>query len=511
MGQSLKNRLIIFGVSLAVALILLAPTIDREAVPKNWISKSLALGLDLSGGVQLVYEVETPEAVKSRLQGVINGVRATLRQEKVAVSRGKVNEQGQIELTLLSERGATRTKELILKEYGARLSLVREGDVGGDRYELVYAVSAAEAEAIERNAVTQAVETLRSRVDQFGVAEPLIHRMGEKRIMLQMPGVSDIASVKKIVGSVAKLEFRFLPRKQTTESLTLKDRSGTPVKVEEEVQMTGDLVDAASVGMTNGKVEVLLSFTAEGSKTFRRITADNVGANLAIILDNTVYSSPEIREAISGGRATISGGFSFEEAQQLAVVLRAGALPAPLNVMEERTVGPSLGKESIERGVQAILMGFVLVAVFMLFRYKKSGLVAIASLALNVVFLLAILSLFGATLTLPGLAGLALTIGMAVDSNVIIFERIREEISYGAGRDTAVTSGFDKALSAIIDSNMTTLVSALILYYFGSGPIRGFAVTLSVGILTTIYCATFVSRLAFDYFSLTTSDNKVSI
>jgi preprotein translocase subunit SecD len=318
-----------------------------------------------------------------------------------------------------------------------------------------------------------------------------------------MPGASDVESVKKIVGSVAKLEFRFHPS-ATTRAFAeqIKTRDGTLVAVEDEVQMTGEAVDDARVSTGTGQVEVSLALNKEGARQFRRITTDGVGRQLSIILDGVEYSSPVIREPIAGGRASISGGFTFEEAKQLAVVLRAGALPAPLKVLEERTVGPTLGQESIEKGILAIIVGFVAILLFMVTYYKKAGMVAVASLALNIVLVLAGLSAFGATLTLPGLAGLALTVGMAVDANVIIFERIREELRRGAGRDAAVEVGFGKALSAIIDSNITTLLAGLVLFYFGTGPIKGFAVTLSIGILTTIYCATFVAKLSFDLFPL---------
>jgi preprotein translocase subunit SecD len=242
--------------------------------------------------------------------------------------------------------------------------------------------------------------------------------------------------------------------------------------------------------------------TSAGASDFARITAENVGRQLAIILDGVVYSAPVIRTAITGGQASITGGFSTEEARRLKVVLKAGALPAPLTVLEERTVGPTLGFESVKKGLIAMAVGFAVISAFMVFYYCKSGLVAVGTLVLNGVLMVACLSLFGATLTLPGLAGLALTIGMAVDSNVIIFERIRDELRQGVSRDLAVHTGFDKAFGAIFDSNITTLLAGAILYYFGTGPIRGFAVTLSVGIATTLFCAVFVAKVCFDYFEL---------
>jgi preprotein translocase subunit SecD len=275
--------------------------------------------------------------------------------------------------------------------------------------------------------------------------------------------------------------------------------------------MTGDAVKTAFWSSPAGQVEVMLNLTPDGARTFGRITSENVGRNLAIILDGVVYSSPVIRDAITGGQASISGGFTVAEANELAIVLRAGALPAPLVVMEERTVGPSLGKESIEKGVFAILIGSLAVFLCMAVYYRKAGLVANGTLILNILFVVALLSAFGATLTLPGLAGLALTVGMAVDSNVIIFERIRDELRNGASRDAAVHGGFDKAYSAIFDSNLTTFLSAMILYYFGTGPVRGFAVTLSIGVITTVFCAVFVSRLAFDTWKLKSGERALSI
>ncbi len=500
MTADLKKRITILLVVIVAAIVFLLPTVARDQIGSGWISKPLSLGLDLSGGVHLVYEVESKEAVSSNLQAKGNAIRAELRKDKVAATKARLNDKGQLEVTLLSDRFAAQAKQKVQDNY-RDLNFVEQRDDAG-KVILVYSINELEAGRLERKAVTDAVETLRNRVDQFGVAEPLIQNVGEKRILLQMPGVSDIESVKKVVGSVAKLEFRLLAMGDKTGGVTLKDRSGAPVVVEEDVLMTGDAVSDARVATGQGQVEVSLSLTSEGGQTFRRITSENVGRNLSIILDGIVYSSPTIREAISGGHASISGGFTFLEAKQLAVVLRAGALPAPLRILEERTVGPSLGKESIRNGLTAIGGSFIFIFIFMIWYYKKAGIVAAGSLVLNLLLIVGALSAFGATLSLPGLAGLALTIGMAVDYNVLIFERIREELHNGASRDAAVSAGFERALSAIIDSNITTLITGIILYYFGSGPIRGFAVTLVLGIVSTIFAATFASRICFDYFPL---------
>lgn len=514
MGNDIQRRLVILGVVIVVALLFLFPSLkivtkkmlgeelqSAELIGGGWISRPLALGLDLSGGVHLTYAVQGEEAVKARLQADANALRSELRNEKIAVTKTAVNSENEIEIVLLSDRYIDRAKGII--ENGRRL-IFRRIDQKDGRATLVYGISDQEINSIKDFSVTQAVETLRSRIDQFGVTEPLIQRVGTDRINLQMPGVKDIEAVKNVVGKVAKLEFRFLPRPGSgAGTVTLKDKQGASVTVEDIIQLTGAAVADARVGFADtSEIEVGLTLTSEGGKQFAKLTGENVGANLAIILDGVVHSSPVIRERISGGRCSISGGFSMDEAKQLSVVLRAGALPAPLKVLEERTVGPTLGAESIRRGLIAMLVGFALIVGFMAVYYKKAGWVASFTLLLNIILVLAILSAFGATLTLPGLAGLALTVGMAVDANVIIYERIREELRLGAGRDAAVDSGFGKAMSAILDSNITTLLAAVILFYFGSGPIRGFAVTLSAGILTTIFCATFVSRFMFDALEL---------
>ncbi len=510
MGSSIKNRLIIFLASIIVALIFLVPTFLRDNKSLQIFSKPLSLGLDLSGGVYLVYEVLTEEAVKSKLQSTLSAMRAELRDGKIAVNRAKVLETDQVELLLQSDTFAEKAQALLDEKFRGEMNFVSRGMEGG-RAKLVYGVTPAQAQNIKIESVRQAVETLRNRIDQFGVAEPLIQRVGDRRIMLQMPGVSDIQSVKNVVGKTAKLEFRLTPAGGAAGSAQLKDKAGLPVAVEDQTLMTGDAVGNARVDMVDGQVEVLLTLTGDGRRTFGRITSENVGRQLAIILDGVVYSAPVIRDAITQGTASISGGFTFEEARMLAVVLRAGALPAPLKVVEERTVGPSLGLDSIKSGVLAICIGMAAVAIFMLAYYKKAGALAVLSLALNLFLILAALSAFGATLTLPGLAGLALTIGMAVDSNVIIFERIKDELKLGKSRDAAVSSGFEKAFSAILDSNVTTFLASLLLYFFGTGPIRGFAITLASGILTTVYCATFVSRLGFDSFKLKGSRAGLSI
>ncbi len=511
MEAGVRNRLLTLVGVIIIAALFVAPSIIPQHIPKWWFSKPISLGLDLSGGVHLVYEVETKEAVKSNLQGVGNTIRSDLRKDKIGVTKVRVSDDFRLELALLSDRSLEQAKVFIDENYRRQLTFV-ESRVDDGRSVLVYSIPPAQAAEIESRSVTQAVETLRTRVDQFGVSEPLIQTAGENRIVLQMPGVSDIESVKRVVGSVAKLEFRLTPLPgSTVGKVMLKSREGGQVAVEDEVLMSGDSIDTAQTAFPDGRFEVLLTMTPEGGRIFRKITTENVNRNMAIILDGTVFSSPVIREPIPNGSASISGSFTEKEARELSVILRSGALPAPLKVVEERTVGPSLGAESIKAGITAILAGFLFIVVFMFVYYKKCGIVANCILGLNLLLCVAALSAFGATLTLPGLAGLALTVGMAVDSNVLIFERIRDELNNGSSRDAAVIHGFQHALSAIIDSNLTTLITGGVLYFLGTGSIKGFAVTLAIGIVATVFCATFASRVLFDIFPLRGGKRGLSI
>ncbi|NMC63538.1 MAG: protein translocase subunit SecD [SAR324 cluster bacterium] len=512
MGIDVRKRFFVVAGVLIAAVLFLLPTFFPKQMPANWISKPLSLGLDLSGGIHLVYQVQTDEALKSRLQSMGNMIRSELKKEKIPVLRVRVPEEKTLEMTFLSESSADRAQKRIESDYRNLMFKQKKQDEG--RSVLLFTIADTYAAEIKRNAVRQSIETLRSRVDQFGVTEPVIQQIGEERVLLQMPGVSDIAAVKRVVGSVAKLEFRLLHTSTSTSGrVMMKDSEGGSVAVEDEVLMTGDAVDDARVAFSTAThgAEVSLSLNSEGAKTFAKITGEHVGEQLAIILDGIVKSSPRINERIGGGKASISGSFGAKEAEELAVVLRAGALPAPLNVLEERMVGPTLGKESIKAGITAIIATLIFIGLFMVWYYKKSGLIAVMSLALNVFLVMACLSAFGATLTLPGLAGLALTVGMAVDSNVLIVERIREELRNGASRDAAVVAGFDRALSAIIDSNITEILSASILYFVGTGAIRGFAVVTAIGIVMTLFCAVFVARTFYELFELKGKDQLISV
>ena len=512
MSARFKQRIGVILSVIVVGVLLLVPTVAKEVFKQElrWpLSNPLSLGLDLRGGVHLVYQVATDEAIKGHLQAEAQAIKAILRREKLIVVRAGALDKAKLEIVLLAPSMVDRSK-VVLEEELSQLQLV-ETTTEGDRPRLVYELPEAEMKQIRERAVVQAIETLRNRVDQFGVAEPLIARSGVDRILLQMPGYSDIDRVKRVVGKTAKLEFRLVPASAISKSIVLKNLAGSSARVEEDLLMGGDAIQDARPEISGGRVEVLLKLTAEGRKTFADITSEHVGRQLAIVLDGVVYSDPVIRDPIIQGEATISGSFSLDEAQQLSVVLRAGALPAPLIVAEERTVGPSLGQESIEKGVTAILVGFLAIAVFMVIYYRKAGVVAVFTLGMNLFLLVASLAFFGATMTLPGLAGLALTVGMAVDSNVLIFERIRDEMRSGGQRDSAVRGGFEKASSAILDTNLTGFLAGVVLYVFGTGPIRGFAITLILGVLTTLFCAVILSKYLFDAFSLRDKSGRLSI
>ena len=518
MTSHYRNQLLILVGSVLLAVLILVPTfapplVGQLSLPEWWSSKKIKLGLDLRGGTYLVLGVQTNEAVKSQLNGIASAIKAELSKERIGIVKAKASGDRTIQITMLNDKGLEKLESYISSKFP---ELVRvDTATEGGRFTVNFKINEAKAAEIEKDSVDQAIETIRNRVDQYGVAEPTIQRSGEKRIVVQLPGESNIENIKRTIGSVAKLEFRLVadPAHADVETVSLKNKEGGSLTVEQDVLMTGDSIRSAGVGIDPQKnqVEVNLVFNSIGSQLFARITEANVDRSLAIVLDGVVQSWPNINEPITGGSAQITGRFTMEEAHRLAIVLRSGALPAPLTFEEQRTVGASLGADSITRGVNASLIGSAIVLLFMIFYYSKSGMLAIACLIVNLLWLLALLALFGSTLTVPGIAGLALTVGMAVDSNIIIFERIREELKLGASPGAAIEAGFDRAHWTILDANITTLLSGLILYGFGTGPVKGFAVTLSIGIVTTVAAALFASRLGFHLLSLRRKDGSLSI
>ncbi|MBW1674785.1 MAG: protein translocase subunit SecD, partial [Deltaproteobacteria bacterium] len=383
---------------------------------------------------------------------------------------------------------------------------------------------------IKKMAVDQAVETITNRIDQFGVAEPDIRPQGKDRILVQLPGIKDPKRAIDIIGKTALLEFKLVDEDNSLEEALkgnippgdevlyqIKGEAGSkrkiPFLLKKRAVITGEYLTDARVQIDSRYNEpyVSLSFDSRGARLFGQITGANIKKRLAIVLDGVVNSAPVIQDKITGGRAQITGRFTMDESRDLAIVLRAGALPAPVKIIEERTVGPSLGKDSITKGLKSMIIGGIVVILFMVFYYKFAGLLADLALLLNILFIAAGLAFFGAALTLPGIAGIILIIGMAIDANVLIFERIREELRLGKTPRAAVDSGYSKALVTILDANITTLIAALVLFQFGTGPVKGFAVTLSIGIIASLFTAIFITRVIFDYFIIERGMKKVSI
>jgi preprotein translocase subunit SecD len=389
-----------------------------------------------------------------------------------------------------------------------------------------------ETDQIKKLAADQALETIRNRIDQFGVSEPDIRRQGEKRILVQLPGIKDTKRAKALIGKTALLEFKLVDETHdlnnalkgnvppgsevlygVKEDPATQRILKTPYLLKKRTLLTGaNLTDArVQIDSQYNEPYVSIDFDKKGGRDFERITGANVKKRLAIVLDKKVYSAPVIQEKISGGKARITGSFTTEEARDLAIALRAGALPAPVNILEERTVGPSLGTDSIRKGLISMCVGGILVILFMIVYYRGAGLIADFALILNILLIAGGLAGFQATLTLPGIAGIILTIGMAVDANVLIFERIREELRIGKTPRAAVDAGYDKATLTILDANVTTLIAALVLFQFGTGPVKGFAVTLSLGVIASLFTSLILTRMVFDYYLMKRKTKRLSI
>ncbi len=482
------------------------------------LKDKIALGLDLQGGMHLVLEVQTEKAVEASLERIADDIKREIEEEDYEVDRVRADIENKTITVLMVDAIDLKPVEEIMKNHTAYLQ--NEGVVREGRGYL-FRLSEEEENRIEQNAVSQGLETIRNRVDQFGVSEPTIQAQGERRILVQLPGIKDADRAIKLIGKTARLDFKLVDESVSSqtalngavpegdeilykreENVETGEVTKTPFLVKKRTVLTGETLSGAEVRYDSDFNEpyVAITFNSIGAMIFQEVTRANVKKRLAIVLDDNVYSAPVIQEEIAGGRAQITGQFTTEEARDLAIILRAGALPAPVVILENRTVGPSLGKDSIEQGVQSILLGGLLVIIFIPIYYKLSGVVAVTALMLNLVLLLGALAYFGAALTLPGIAGMLLTVGMAIDANVLIFERIREEIRVGKTVRAAIDAGYAKALSTIVDANITTFIAAVVLFQFGTGPIKGFAITLCIGIAASMFTAVFVSRAIFDSF-----------
>ncbi|MDU8926406.1 protein translocase subunit SecD [Alisedimentitalea sp. MJ-SS2] len=485
---------------------------DQVALWPSWLPSGLVnLGLDLRGGAHLLAEVKVEDVYKARIKSMWPEIRDMLREERATIGtirlqpsaedmlKIKISKAEQVQEAAGLVRGLSRP---VVSLTGAGASDI-EVSVDGDQ--VVVQLSEAEKVATDDRTVRQALEIIRNRIDEVGTREPTIQRQGAKRILIQVPGIGSAGELKRIIGTTAQLTFQPVVTRTTDETTRvgageelLPDRNDKDVfyVLESAPVVTGeDLVDAQPSFDQNGLPAVTFRFDPSGARRFGDYTAENIGNPFAIVLDGKVVSAPTIQSHIPGGSGIITGRFTLEESTELAVLLRAGALPAGLTFEEERTIGPELGADSIEAGKIACIVAFVGVLIFMFLSYGTFGLFANIALIVNVGLIFGLLSLIGATLTLPGIAGIVLTIGMAVDANVLVFERIREELKTAKGPARAIDLGYEKALSAIIDANITTFITAVILYAVGSGPVRGFSITLGIGILTSVFTAIFVTRL----------------
>lgn len=478
----------------------------------GWMPSSLVnLGLDLRGGAHLLAEVEVEEVYAARMEAMWPDIRDALRPERATVGtirlqpsapdelRVKISQPEGMQRALQIVRGLAQPIQTVQGIGSTDIEASAEGDI------IVVRLTEAEKLASDDRTVRQALEIVRRRIDEVGTREPTIQRQGAERILIQVPGIGSASELKDIIGTTAQLTFNPVvgrsadadePPGVGNKVLPSLDEEGIFYTIEAAPVVTGEeLVDAQPAFDQNGRPAVNFRFNPTGARKFGDYTAENVGSPFAIVLDDEVISAPVIQSHIPGGSGVITGQFTVEESTNLAVLLRAGALPAGLNFLEERTIGPELGQDSIEAGRVATMVAFAAVLVFMALSYGLFGLFANVALILNIALIFGLLSLIGATLTLPGIAGIVLTVGMAVDANVLVFERIREELKTAKGPARAIELGYEKALSAILDANITTFITAVILFAMGSGPVRGFAITLGLGILTSVFTAIFVTRL----------------
>lgn len=523
--KELSWRLAIVLIVVIVATIYILPT----ANPKFWPYKKMNLGLDLQGGLHLLLEVDAAKAVESTIEHSTQEMRDAIKAKSIGSAMAERVENDKILVKITKPEDTDKFQKLLDEEFTNLRILSKTTEESTQIIKMD--MPEKEADRIKKSASEQAMETIRNRIDQYGVSEPDIRRQGDNRILAQLPGVEDVKRAKDLIGKTAMLEFKIVDESKDPETLKGNTPPGTeilyqvkndkdtrrelktPFLLQKHSPLTGTYLTDAKVQIDSQYNEpyVSISFDKKGAKLFERITGENVKKRLAIVLDKKVYSAPVIQERIAGGEARITGSFTMDEARDLAIVLRAGALPAPVNIIEERTVGASLGSDSIFKGLLSMCVGSILMVVFMAIYYRMSGVMADFALLLNILFVCGGLAALQATLTMPGIAGIILTIGMAVDANVLVFERIREELRLGKSFHAAVTAGYERAGVTILDANVTTLIAAVVLFQFGTGIIKGFAVTLSLGVLSSMFTALFVTRLIFDYFLLVRKVKSISI
>lgn len=482
------------------------------------LSKNVNLGLDLQGGSYLLLEVDSTPIIKQNLQNKLINLRKSLKDKKIKYQNFKIKNET-ITFNLSTKDIETFEKFFLNKEnqinyyYDQYKSYEMELDIKENLITIKY--SKYGIIEIKNSSLAASLEIVRRRIDEVGTKDPTIIKRGNDRILIELPGLDDPNRIKNLLGKTANLTFRFITEAEDSfgsETLFFEDEK-TKLSVNKRVIMSGENLVNARPSFDNRNNETIVSFTLDrvGSKRFAKATTNNVGKRLAIILDNKIISAPQIREPIVSGNGQISGNFTFQSATDLALLLRSGALPAPLNIVEERTVGPDLGEDSIKAGTISLIIGFLLVIAYMIFKYKFLGIIANSALVINLVLLIGILTILEATLTLPGIAGIILTVGMAVDANVLIFERIKEEMKNEKSLIHSFDMGYKKAQTAVLDANITTLISAIILFFLGSGPVKGFAVTLGIGIVTTLFSAYFFARHLTSIYVMKNKDKEIKI
>lgn len=473
-------------------------------------SERINLGLDLQGGSHLVLEVDIDSYLAKKYDDMSSFMRKTLATDKLRYRSLRHTKDG-VTFKATNPEQYNEIRKAILKDFPGVI-VNREDD------KFIISYSDAEKATMQTNAIGQTLEILRSRVDQFGVAEPLIQRQGASRIIIELPGMKDSASAKELIGKTAQLNFHIVDRvlanndrriinppagKIVSYEVLGESADGEQYKVyyllDKRPVVSGEnLSDARQSFNQQGQVDVSIVFDAKGASDFARATTENTGRRMAIVLDGVTYSAPNLNEPIIGGRASITGNFTVKTAESLAITLRSGALPAPVKIVEERTVGPSLGADSIEASKKAMVIGIIFLMISMFVVYGRMAFIANIALVVNLILLVAMLSILNATLTLPGIAGIVLTMGMAVDANVLIFERIKDCLREGLSVDQALEDGYNNALSSIFDANITTFIAAVVLFAIGSGPIKGFALTLSIGLVSSVFAAVLVSKWMLD-------------
>lgn len=503
--KAISWKLVVVVIVVLAAIVCVLPTIK----PSLWPHKKINLGLDLQGGMNMLLRVQTEVAVRNTAERYAQEIKSGLKEEKILYRSIESTDDARISITIKGDKHIDNFNSYLKREYPDLVQVNR--NVSDGILTLLIGISDEETQDIKTNTVDQALETIRNRIDQLGVSEVPIQREEEERINIQLPGVKDTQRARDLIGQQAMLEFKLVDQTMDANQIKpgslpadreiLKGTDGRSYVVYKRVLLTGDYLTKAEVSYDNlGERYVAIEFNKKGAKIFEDITGAHVNEPLAIVLDDVVQSAPNINERIAGGMASISGSYTAEEAHDLVIVLKAGALPAPLELLDDTTVDASLGSDSIRMGLMSIYIGGILVVLFMAVYYKLSGLVADLALVVNILLIAAGLAAVQATLTLPGIAGIILTIGMAVDANVLIFERIREEFDLGKTARAAVEAGYNRATLTILDANITTLIAALVLFQFGTGPIKGFAVTLSFGVVSSVFTSLILTRSIFDLY-----------